>query len=820
MVTRVPTYVTSTNFINLNMQAQSKLNELSYQTTTGYKGSSYSVYDSSVERLLNFETQVATTNKFIETNKIVNTRLELAMNSVEQIKADVSNFRSLVLDFASQGLDSLTPDYTVNPPELLSDEDQAKINNLQQSAFNLMKSIETYLNVQADNGYLFAGGADNVAPVEIPWKTLEEFQSEFNGNFTTFASSAAANLSSYDIPDSITGGVTLSSEEIVVDDTTLTGDISITNAGYLAGSATATGDITFSGNKISAETRGAFSIYEVGDTFKVTGTGSPPTGNDGTYTVQGLSSDGSSLTVERSLNTQTITDGTGVVVDLETTVDDRYILSHIDAANLGAFSDLKEGAVVTIEGTTGNNGTYYISSISSDGSSISILGKDTLTPETITAGTTGVSFTQDPNIGYIDALNTDGETIFTITGGAGTTGTLDFDAATSSITADSSTIFGYVKAGQTIEITGTGSNDGIHYVKEVSADGKTLILENPPIDETITDGTGAVIDLKSSQHGFVMDTILCSKNTSGTIYFDETKNEMISTLSGAFSTVKAGDTIVLNGTGSNDGIKQVKYVSEDGKTVVFEDSTPIVNEPPITDGTGVNIGLTYPIGTTIDMSAIDPRYDGTYTIVGIADDGNRLIVNTDDFPPAGSPETFVATGKQEITSRSYYQGDLLQETHRVNEDTTIISGVNAEDAAFEKLFRALGMICTGNLVDTRNPMDIDETTYGVDADRAETIINEALTLIDDALNHNPNNVSEDSSDLQYIAYSLTMNITTLSTSIDNQTSTNVFLQNNIDSIEQVNQMEAAANFQVAYNNLEISMSALSKMLNLSLLNFL
>ncbi len=827
MVSRVPTYITQTNMIARNTATQALLDKYNYQTVTGFKGDSYDVYSSSVNRVLSFESQVALNTKFIDTNSIISTREELALNSVEQITAEINNFQILLNEFASQDLENMTPDYTVNPPELLSPDDQASIDNLQQSAFNLLKSMETYLNIQADNGYIFSGGENKTAPVNLPWDTLEEFQAVFDGNFTTFPTTSAANLSSYDIIDKITGGLTLSSEQITVDNTdatTGTGNITITNEGYIEGGPTTTGTLTFEGNVISADTVGAFDIYEVGDTFTVTGTGAPPTGNDGLYTVQGLSDDKSSMTVQTTLTNQTIADGTGVVIDMETTSDDRYILSHITAENLGAFSDLKEGSVVTIEGTAGNNETYYISNISSDGRTITILGPDRLEPEEITAGTTGVSFTQDPNIGYIDALNQDGETINTIVGGPGVTGNLVFDNAAGTITAETDFAFNYVKPGQTITITGTGAppagNDGTHYVKNVSADGKTVTLETPPNDQTVTNGVGASIELKSAQHGFVADNVLCSKDTSGTIYFDETKNEMVATLKGAFSTVKAGDTIVVNGTENNNGVKIVEYVSEDGKTVIFSDETPVVAEAPVTDGTGVNLGLTYPIGTTINMSDIDPRYDGTYTIVGVADDGNRLIVSTDDFPPYGTPETFVATGEQSIASSSYYQGGSLESTHRIDETSTITTGLNAEYEGFEKAIRALGMICTGNLVDTRNPMDIDQTTYGVDTDRAETTIEDAILLLEDALNHNPNNFTEGSGDLQYAAYSMTMNITTLTKTIENQTSTNVFLQNNIDSIEKVNQTEAAAIFQATYNNLEISMAALSKMLNLSLLNFL
>jgi len=125
--------------------------------------------------------------------------------------------------------------------------------------------------------------------------------------------------------------------------------------------------------------------------------------------------------------------------------------------------------------------------------------------------------------------------------------------------------------------------------------------------------------------------------------------------------------------------------------------------------------------------------------------------------------------------------------------------------AFEKIFRALGNIAQGNLLDADTP------------ESAGQRVSEALNLLDKALTVNPNKKNDDVTSIQY---SVITRMDQVKTTIDNQT----ILQNSLDSyisaLTQVDKTEAVTMLLQASENLKVSYSVLSTLNNLSLLNYL
>ena len=84
---------------------------------------------------------------------------------------------------------------------------------------------------------------------------------------------------------------------------------------------------------------------------------------------------------------------------------------------------------------------------------------------------------------------------------------------------------------------------------------------------------------------------------------------------------------------------------------------------------------------------------------------------------------------------------------RISDEQSIVFDVTAKDGAFEQMFRALGTIAQGNLVDTRNPITEDVTVNPLDTlNRVE----EALNLIQDAIFGGGTNASSQNIDLYTI----------------------------------------------------------------------
>ncbi len=357
----------------------------------------------------------------------------------------------------------------------------------------------------------------------------------------------------------------------------------------------------------------------------------------------------------------------------------------------------------------------------------------------------------------------------------------------------------------------------------------------------------------SNFNAFVTPAITGGSLTTGELKFDSALNTVTASNIGAFDGLKAGDTIVLhedssaiipapatpileNGAGNNfTGTYVIKSVSEDGRKVVFEETTPLpAGDLTITNGLGAEIGTTFPIGSTISLSDIDPKLNGTYTVNGYTSstpyNGPELLVkapeNTADalpIPPALSTPivaTYPATLDWSISANSYYNGDDMVVSQQVNETRSIELSINGLDPAFEKAVRGLAMIAQGNLVDERDPTSTS-TLSKVNFTKTEEIITTALNLIDDALSHDPvNNTNEGKSDFNSLILKMKMDQELVERSIDEQETMSNYLQTQCDNIENVDPLVAATNLNAASIALDTSYAVLAKISDMSLLNYL
>ena len=475
---------------------------------------------------------------------------------------------------------------------------------------------------------------------------------------------------------------------------------------------------------------------------------------------------------------------------LNTKIDDRYLFGGgsvyespvtIPFGNLQEFQDYYDGQLVTFaESRSANLATYQSSPDKTGGV---ILEKLLTNIEGTTAGTLTIA---------------DGN----------------------SLVAQNQQTFSSLKVGMEVTIKGIDAQDFTSKIKSISTDGSVIVFEDDlPEGATIPQN---LADLQITQdqnlgtisavnaNGFIVDNIQGSDTSTGNFAFDAVRNQMTVPIKGAFSKLTTGSAIVITGAGANNGIKYVESVSEDGRTITFSDETPIVDDPNYIPTSNVNIGISYPVGSTINMQNINPSFDGAYTICGISDDGNSLIVKTDKFPE--NPQTFddpATLHKQSIGTSSYYGGDSLKIQYRIDSNTNIDMGINAEDAAFEKALRALGMIAQGNMV--------DETQ--VDLTRVYDRVTEALNLLDSSLD-NVNLKGENSGNIALIENRLANNLVMTNNAMENQTTTIELLTTNISNIEDVDPLEAALEFKAAGDALEASYTILAQVSQLSLLNYL
>lgn len=151
----------------------------------------------------------------------------------------------------------------------------------------------------------------------------------------------------------------------------------------------------------------------------------------------------------------------------------------------------------------------------------------------------------------------------------------------------------------------------------------------------------------------------------------------------------------------------------------------------------------------------------------------------------------------------YYNGDQLEIEHRVSDDRSVKIGINASDPAFEKAFRALGVIAQGDLAN--NPSRVQE----------------ALRLVRDSLSHDEaNSPNENASDMTSLQKRIGLARLAISRAQEQSEQAMLYFDQRIGDIEGVNKAEAAARLQIDMSALEISYSAIGRMSGLSLTNYL
>lgn len=789
-MTRVPTTATYNLYMSQMTKQKLAMTDISYQASTGNRYDSYDKYGLSTYRLLSLQNEQAVTSKYLETNSITQVVLESQQTSIDGIRSALTDVRSQVREFFANDLAAMSE----NPTE----EELLALQNVQEAAFEAMSLIAYYLNTQVDGNYVFGGGKTTTPPVNFPYTTLEEFQAVYDGDVLTYPTSYSASLSQMSTSADTLGGVTIKQEFQTLDPKTVVYHGSATN------------QMTFDAatNSLSANPD-TFNGISAGDQIIVQGTG----GNNQTLTVQSVSDDGSTLTFVEPVTDETIADSTNVSITQGSWVftSSTDLTTGITTNSLqgspASFSNLRVGEKVLINGTDKNNGYLTVKEISDDGSTIIFeenVVNETIKVEQLTDDTININIQQSTQVGTITAEKNVGIVIETID----CPSALTVDTANNTLTGPAGT-FSELKGGQTVTITDAANNEYTLYVKSVSPDGSKIdISTSTPIPDTNLTNVPLVIETHSDIGGFVTSSMKGSALQTGDISLSVNQNTMSATVKGAFSSYKKGDCLIIKGADGNDKMYIVDSVSQDGRTIKFSDETKVteemslINGQPIANGDGITICKTYSVGATVEMGGTNGAYNGLYTVLGVSDDGKELIVRTEDFPEYSATESFTSANFETST---YYNGGQLSSSYRISETTNVINDVNASSGAFEKVFRALGAIAQGNMLD---PEDVDSATKRV---------SEALDLLDEALTANSKDKNGDVTSIQYAVIS---KLDLVKTTIDNQTTLQNSLETYISSLTQVDKTEAATMLLQAAENLKVSYSVLSTLNQLSLLNYL
>ena len=355
----------------------------------------------------------------------------------------------------------------------------------------------------------------------------------------------------------------------------------------------------------------------------------------------------------------------------------------------------------------------------------------------------------------------------------------------------------------------------------------SAVLSNLLFDATVTgDLHFEQIDGKqtiTAAQSFAKQAIVMNAANTGSLTLDSASNTMKATEYGAFSSLHEGDSIILGGDNADLGNDAkayiIKSISADGRTVTFEtdaDGHSVIEDTvTLTPDNDVIISKTFPVGSVINLEGFaDNNLAPTATVTGISDDGKILYVKAD---PDRFPTKDVTNNmKWSISAESYFQGGDLEYNQRISESQTISFDIKASDPVFEKIFRALGQIAQGHIVDMSDPLQ----TGTIDSQKTARLVEDALSLISSAIGSSSNVTAEKNSNLYSVTAKISAEYTVLNKVIENQRLAATNLENNIGTLKDADKQEAAVKLILSESALEASYTVLSEVSKLSLLSYM
>lgn len=794
-MSRISSLAVNTQLINRLLQSQMTMLDLQQQITTQQKSQTYAGISVDSQRLLNVETLRDRLTKYVNLNEQQQTRMDVSMTAVQSIQESITNFKKELSAYSAG-----TP------------MNEENVKQVQAAAYRALRDMEDLLNTEVDGRYIFGGSRTTTTPVDLGVSSISGFQAIYDGSRVKVPETRDAHLEQFSYTS----------------DVNKTNSLYIDNSNYLQFRRDGDSDSSNDGESTITATSALFSNLTAGSTITIDDTSS----NNGTYTVKSVSSDGRTVTVA----TEMLTDETlGHNVSSETPAGAVSFLLEGDTggspsltsaggtiafdattntitasgADAGLFSTVSAGDFITVSGSGSNNKTYKVDSV--DGTN-SVL--------TLKAATATIDIPDDPALDVNDF------------------GDLTFSRSGDTITAEYANAFSSLSAGDVITVGGTDENNGTYTIASVSADGKTVTIEpkkltdeglsgntymnqftNTDIEFTASSKTievrqdGTTTAVPNIFKGLAVgDRITVTNSTSNNSTFT------IASIASDYSSITVEETVVdetdtdganFAGSGNN-----FAYIS--GTQLAFTDAT---NTIELQDAGGTAVAGAFSslsVGQTISLTG--SSYDDAYVITSIASDGSSITVSdpngtiTADAVDAAEVQMQVFGAGGTIGSSSYYRGDDLAITHRLDGDRSFDFDIQANDPAFEKAIRAMKLILQGEF----------GTEGGLDQNQDR--IADAQYLLSSALERNvegdPPFGDEEIGSIEQVSQDIGFDQYLIKTV--NQTHTDFigFLEKSVADIENADPLDSITKLLDQQNALQASYQTFARIRQLSLTNFL
>ncbi|MBC7905309.1 MAG: hypothetical protein H7Y60_01005 [Rhodospirillaceae bacterium] len=324
---------------------------------------------------------------------------------------------------------------------------------------------------------------------------------------------------------------------------------------------------------------------------------------------------------------------------------------------------------------------------------------------------------------------------------------------------------------------------------------------------------------------------------TGNISFDAATGTInaasLTTSPNVLSNIPVGSRITIDDSaaGANDGKSfTVRGVTVNG-TGTHIDVSPLTTEGPVagtiqyTDPAGVSqtvaSNLTFAPGsdqiTVTNSSGL--TLNQVFTVSGTAsNNGTYAVTGITAGPPdtvtiqSTKVTTQAASANISLQADSWYRGDNIQLQQRIDTDRTVDVGTYASDPAFEKTFRALGLIAQG----------VYGTAGGLENNLGR--VDDARFLIKDAIARNGSGVGpfglEEVGDIEQLQTKVGVTANLIGVKTAKHKDFSGFLDTRIIDMENVDKTEAVARLLDDQQAMQTAYQTLATVRGLSLLNYM
>jgi flagellar hook-associated protein 3 FlgL len=409
---RIANLAASNSLLSYVLRIQSRVHDQEVQVASEKRSQDYAGISRDSQYLVNIENTRDALERYTHNNATMEFRLQSASTAIEGARKTVNDFRTLLVTFSSQ-------DGTKN---------EQQVRDIQDRAFSSLKALQGYLNTEVNGRFLFSGSRVTTDPVSLGLSTLSAFQTTYDGATVTYPTTRDAHIensviskdsaettswltferdnagavsritstsgqfaniavgSKITVSDTVNNNGTFTVSAVTANTIDVVTEMLTDEAANAAATLTKAdetiltnleiGSLAFNraGDTITAATAGSLAGITAGQVFTIAGSAS----NNGTYTVDSIDGTNSIITIKKKYMTD---EGTAGAPYLAVTSGVNEITFTDNAPNKDTivsaparFGTLTAGMKVAITGATagGNNVTFTINSVSTDGSTLTV----------------------------------------------------------------------------------------------------------------------------------------------------------------------------------------------------------------------------------------------------------------------------------------------------------------------------------------------------------------------------------------------------------------------------------------------------------------